>query len=161
MGSKRLGVISGSPHPGDPVLKAWGALMGESIKSNGRKGNSRSYGPLGNRLLKHYRENQILQAIFRFGRGGSGARIVLNTSAYPDWITPDRIGKIKKFRGKKKREGVDLLRETDEEYTQNEIATATSASQPSVSTTTQWLQNHGYVRIATNDKGTVTYQWNR
>lgn len=57
----RLGVVIGSPDPGEPRVQRWAALAGKSVESNGEKGRSRSYGEFGDRLLHGMRENEVLQ----------------------------------------------------------------------------------------------------
>ena len=89
-GEIRLGVIAGSPAPGDPQLVLLGALAGESIEWNGERGVKRSYGDFGDRFLHGLRENEVLQAVFRFGReevdGTRGATVYVHTGALPEWV---------------------------------------------------------------------------
>ncbi|MGQ5515634.1 helix-turn-helix transcriptional regulator [Halococcus saccharolyticus] len=165
--NKELGVVSGAPHPGDDVIKRWAALMGVAAEPNRNKSSGRgfgmdlSYGILGDEVFRHFREHQVLQAIFRFGRKGNlQPTVVLNTSAYPDWISVDETLNPKKFRGKKKREIVDYLREIGGGATQKEITTNTSASRKSVSECLKQLSDDGFVsRAGTNDSGVTLYEW--
>jgi hypothetical protein len=90
LGSDRLenvdaGVILGSPHPGDEIIKKWCALAGYTAESNGR-GMDKSYGYTGDKIFKHVREHQVLQALFRFARNGQGATVYVDTAAVPDWL---------------------------------------------------------------------------
>lgn len=85
LAKKDVGLILGSPHPGDKEIKKWAAFFGEAATRSG-SGANLSYGPFGDRVLKHLRENEVLQAIFRFARDGSGATVYVNTAAIPRWL---------------------------------------------------------------------------
>jgi len=109
---KQLGAILGSPHPGDDILKQWGALAGESITDNGEHGVHRSYGRIGNGILRHFRENQVLQAILRFGRNEEESHVYAHTSALPEWIDAERVN-VFHFTNERRRRIADYLREAD------------------------------------------------
>jgi hypothetical protein len=81
-----VGVIFGSPHYGNDVIKKWTALAGVAGKSNGKSGLDKSYGEFGDKILQHMREHRVLQALFRFARQGDGATVYVDTVALPDWI---------------------------------------------------------------------------
>jgi hypothetical protein len=86
----RLGIVAGSPEPSSQTLQLWGALAGTSVESNGEKGWDRTYGDFGDRLLLGMRENEVLQAVMRFGRsvkdGERGATVYVHTGALPEWV---------------------------------------------------------------------------
>jgi hypothetical protein len=109
---KQLGAILGSPHPGDDVLKQWGALAGEAITDNGGRGNHRSYGLVGNDILCHFRENQVLQAILRFGRNDDESHVYVHTSALPEWIDAEEVN-VSHFVNRQRRRIADYLRGND------------------------------------------------
>lgn len=99
-----LGIVSGSPHPGDPTFQREAALMGFSIESNGEKGEAKSYGEHGDPIHQHFVHNQVLQAICRFGRDADEATVYINTTAIPDWLTFDKKVNPGLFAGEKARE---------------------------------------------------------
>jgi hypothetical protein len=96
---KRLGVIIGSRHFGDGYVKKWGAYLGDAVESPDRsdeenRGVGLSYGETGDKILKHMREHETVQALMRFGRDGNGAVIYVHTNTLPSWYpteteTPD------------------------------------------------------------------------
>lgn len=86
----RLGIVAGSAENGSDEIERWGALAGRPIESNGGKGMERAYGEYGNAILHGMRENEVLQAVMRFGRkeqnGERGATVYVHTAALPDWV---------------------------------------------------------------------------
>lgn len=105
---ERVGIVSGSPHPGDTEIQKWGAFMGRTIESKG-KGLSKSYGPVGDRIHRHFVHHRVLQAILRFGRDGNGATVYVNTKAVPDWLDIDMDQDVPRFKGAGTRAVVDHL----------------------------------------------------
>ncbi|WP_049915161.1 hypothetical protein [Natrialba taiwanensis] len=94
-GTIRLGIVLGNPHPGDDVVKKWGALAGYSIeRQEGTSGEDTDYGYFGNRVMEALIRNEVLQAVMRFGReevdGEKGATVYVHTSALPEWIEPEK-----------------------------------------------------------------------
>jgi DNA-binding transcriptional ArsR family regulator len=87
-----VGIISGSTHFGDDFVKRWAAYLGESVEPNRDYesqtglGMDLSYGPVGDRILRHMREDEVLQAILRFGRGTVPATVYVHTAAVPSWL---------------------------------------------------------------------------
>ena len=76
-----LAALLGSPHYGHHTVDHVAALAGEEAVPTGR-GIALDYGtPTANAYLKHMREDQVMQAILRFARGGSGALVFARTSA--------------------------------------------------------------------------------
>lgn len=88
----RVGIVAGSPHYGDDYIKRWSALAGESAQEardeDGKrlKGMIQDFGDYGNRILRSMRENEVLQAMLRFGRDGEGATVYVHTAALPEWV---------------------------------------------------------------------------
>lgn len=87
-GNEDVGVIIGSTHYGNSFLKQIGAFMQERIESNGEKGPEKSYGMLGDEILRNMREYQVAQAILRFGRDENvdEATVYVHTAAIPEEI---------------------------------------------------------------------------
>lgn len=142
-----LGIVSGSPHPGDPTFQREAALMGFSIESNGEKGEAKSYGEHGDPIYHHFVHNQVLQAICRFGRDADGATVYINTTAIPDWLTFDKKVNPELFAGKKAREIAACLREYGEEgATQQILADETDCSKRYVRDRLNRLVDAGYVK---------------
>lgn len=78
------GAILGSPRVDDDVIRQWAAFVGEAVAPKRKAGDD--FGGFGDDLVHHFRENEVLQAIFRFARQGDGAIVYVNTSAIPDWV---------------------------------------------------------------------------
>lgn len=87
-----VGIISGSTHFGDDFVKRWAAYLREGVEANRDYesqtglGMDLSYGPVGDRILRHMREDEVLQAVLRFGRGAVPATVYVNTAAVPSWL---------------------------------------------------------------------------
>jgi len=95
-----LGFISGSPYPGDQVVKQWCALCGESTQpersDDETAGSTLEFSTdLGETIYRHFTHDLVFQAILRFGRtpGESVDRstVYVNTSASPEWISPRQL----------------------------------------------------------------------
>lgn len=91
----RLGIILGNPHPGDGVIEKWSALAGHSAeRREGTSGKATDYGYFGNRVMEALVQNEVLQAVMRFGReeknGEKGATVYVHTSALPEWVDPEK-----------------------------------------------------------------------
>lgn len=108
--SSRRGVVSGSPHYGDKYVQWWGALAGKTVK-RAEDGTGSVYGPFGDKVLHHFRENEVAQAALRFGRDGRGAVVYLNTSAIPEWIPLYKSGRLLALRSEGERQVIAALRE--------------------------------------------------
>lgn len=105
-----VGVIHGSPHPGDNPIKKWAGYLGIPVEGTG-KGMDRTYGDLADDIYHHFVHNQVFQAILRFGRGESDATVYVNTAALPDQITPEATVRVELFDRENKRAIADHLRE--------------------------------------------------
>lgn len=102
--STRVGIVAGSPHYGDTYIQKWSALAGESaqivLDERGirTKGMEQDFGPYGNKILRGFRENEVLQAIMRFGRDAGGATVYVHTAALPEWVERSaRVSEIRKW----------------------------------------------------------------
>ena len=142
---KQLGAILGSPHPGDDVLKQWGALDGVSITDNDERGVNRDYGPIGNDILGHFRENQVLQAILRFGRNDDESHVYVHTSALPEWIDAEKEG-IGYFINERRRRIADYLREVDSPVTRGKIIEELNIPETTVYRNIAYLNEAGFVQ---------------
>jgi len=94
-GEDSLGLVSGSPFPGDAIVKRWTALCGESttpIRSAEGPSTGQSlvgFEGFGDEIYHHFTHHQVAQAIFRFGREtaeGEQSTVYVNTTAVPDWL---------------------------------------------------------------------------
>ena len=90
----RLGVVIGSNHYGDGFIKKWGAYAGQAVERNGEKGSDLSYGRFGDKVVKHMREHDTLQAAMRFGRDGNGAVVYVHTDTLPEWVPLAGEGRV-------------------------------------------------------------------
>ncbi|WP_157224577.1 hypothetical protein [Natronococcus occultus] len=83
-----LGIVIGSAHYGDPYVEMWAALAGKSAKRvEGTRGKTLDYGDsVANDVLYGMRENEVLQAVMRFGRDGKQATVYVHTAALPEWV---------------------------------------------------------------------------
>lgn len=87
---KRVGAVIGSNHYGDGFVKKWAAYAGEVAEREG-KGTELAYGAFGNRVLRHMREHDTLQAAMRFGRDGNGAAVYVHTNTLPEWVEENAL----------------------------------------------------------------------
>ena len=170
----RLGTVIGSPHPPeDEGVERWGALAGESVQrrtdADGRvkRGTDLDFGPLGNSLFRDVVENEVLQAVMRFGRVPSseseerGATVYVHTSRLPYWVTPDSRVEIKAW-SKGMKEVVTALRESDVwpdgEWTNRAIASVVSVGTKQVGELMKELEAEGYVSSWRGGRGNA-YHW--
>lgn len=157
---KQVGIVSGSPHPGDQVLQRWGAFMGHSIPSPDQ-GEEKDYGQVGNHIYRHFVHNEVLQAILRFGRQGQSSTVYVNTQAIPDWLTIDSDLDVSLFAGEKTREIVDFLREhTGEDITKSRICQECSVSPETAHRVLEEMKGR-YVKKHDNlgRNGAHLYEW--
>jgi hypothetical protein len=120
----RLGVVIGSNHYGDDFLKKWGAYADVAVERNGEKGAALSYGEFGDRVLRHMREHETLQAAMRFGRDGHGAVVYVHTDTLPDWVPLAGEGRVLTVHSDGMRAVVDVLAEAGEATTAEIVAHA-------------------------------------
>jgi len=88
-------MISGSPLPGDDVIKHWTGLCGEATAPKRSNGTLVGYDGFGQTVYEYFTHQQVFQAILRFGREVSETTttVYLNTTALPTWLSEitDRI----------------------------------------------------------------------
>lgn len=89
---EELGVVSGTPYPGDDIIELWSGLCGQPTDSEG-VGMDKSFNHVGEEVFRHFTHHQVIQAILRFGRHRSviddgGSTVYVNTKAVPSWFSP-------------------------------------------------------------------------
>ena len=152
-----VGVVLGSPHPGDEVFQRWGAFMGFAIEGSG-KGVNRSYGGrVGNEIYHHFVHDQVLQSILRFGRDGQEAHVITTSMATPSWVEPEEL-ELPWF-AESERDVVDYLRDSDG-ATQKEIVEETGLAKSIVSETLTGLEGQDYIGLdGTDGEGNLRRVW--
>jgi hypothetical protein len=80
---------SGTARPPNEEFQVWGAFQGESIPG---QPNNNSFGTVGDRIRYQLRDAYVGRSVARFTE--SGATLVLNTTARPDWLQSPRDTKI-------------------------------------------------------------------
>jgi len=92
-----LGVVVGTPHPGDSVIQKWAGFCGSVAEPEG-KGTDKEFGGSTGEIYQHFVHNQVVQAILRFGRSpevreNEGSTVYVSTEGLPSWFEVDeRIG---------------------------------------------------------------------
>jgi len=87
-----LGVVMGTPFPGDDIVRLWAGLCGKGVDISG-EGAAKTFGEFGDQIFEHLTHNQVVQAILRFGRDETvyergGATVYVSTKALPTWFEP-------------------------------------------------------------------------
>lgn len=156
-GTTRLGIILGNPHPGDDVIEKWSALAGHSAERRaGTEGEATDYGFFGNSVMKALVQNEVLQAVMRFGReerhGEKGATVYVHTSALPDWVEPEkRPVSVDSWMTQKDgmRQVIEAIYDLDDwrtrEWKVGEIADSVSIVPKSARKHLKTLVEHGYL----------------
>jgi len=81
LASRRLAALLGCQHFSDVFVERWAALAGEEVHRTGH-GSTLDYNSrIGNQLLQHMQEDQVMQAALRFGRDSGGALVFAHTAA--------------------------------------------------------------------------------
>jgi hypothetical protein len=83
-----VGIVLGSPHPGDRPIQITAALEGYTAVRDADtdgKGTDLDYGIPETPFLRHYREHKVAQAALRFGRT-TAATVYIHTSVLPEWL---------------------------------------------------------------------------
>uniref|UniRef100_UPI003EC13A7F hypothetical protein n=1 Tax=Halobellus sp. EA9 TaxID=3421647 RepID=UPI003EC13A7F len=159
----RVGIVAGSPHYGDDHIKRWSALAGESAQRGDDKdgirlkGMAQDFGDYGNRILHGMRENEVLQAILRFGRDGGGATVYVHTAAIPEWVKRD--GAVPEIRvwPPGMYQVLEAIRETrDREWRTSDITSRVSVSEQQVREHLHTLAEFGFVSYRREGRG---YTW--
>lgn len=125
--SARLGAVVGSNHYGDGFVAKWGAYArevvptGDDARPENRRGRDLSYGSFGDRILRHMREHETLQATMRFGRDGNGAVVYVHTNTLPEWVPIAGEGHVLRCRSEGERQVIDVANRLGE-WTTAELA---------------------------------------
>ena len=151
---KRVGAVIGSNHYGDDYLKKWGAVAGEAVARNDEKGADLSYGPFGDDVLAHMRENETLQAAMRFGRDGNGAVVYVHTDTLPEWVPVAAEGRVRRTWSDGMRE-VLIEAQHREEFSTREIADAVDLSARQVRDHLHTLVEDGFLAAEYDGSGYV------
>ncbi len=86
-GDRRVGLVLGSPEwQLHHNVKLIAAFMDNRVEWNGERGVDKSFGEVGDPIMRAFREYMVGQAILRFGRKSQGATVYVHTSAIPDDI---------------------------------------------------------------------------
>ncbi|WP_136342251.1 hypothetical protein [Halapricum salinum] len=158
----RVGIVAGCPHYGDGYIQKWAALAGESVeialdeRGNRTKGMNQDFGSFGNQILWGMRENEVLQAVLRFGRDSGGAIVYVHTAALPQWVERSKI--VDRSQIQPWSDGmVDILqtiRKLDgDEWRTNDIADQIDLSGTQTNTNLNTLHDLGYLCKRTVGRG--------
>lgn len=153
--STRLGAVIGSRHYGDRYIKRWGAFENKAIETNGEHGVERSYGEFGDKILRHMREHETLQAVLRFGRDGGGGTVFVHTNTLPEWVPLAGRGTTIKVWSDGMKEVMDAVRRASE-WTTSEVAERCSITRRQVLNNLNTLAEIGYVSVETDG---TEYVW--
>ena len=93
-----LGVVMGTPYPGDDLVRIWAGFCGEYVNSS-NTGEAKTFGEFGDAIFRHFCHDQVVQAVLRFGRHesiwqGDGSTIYLSSLAVPDWFEASKTVKV-------------------------------------------------------------------
>ena len=169
-----VGVVLGSPHPGDNELKILAALDGAELEiqreygGDGRKKETihtlkstplTAEPDLENPYLNHVRENEIVQAVFRFGRE-EGATVLVQTSAIPDWLcTEEPVDAIDRFRHEGEQNILRCMKTSESDLlSTSDIAHCADLHKSTVHRHLQKLREENEVRLI-NDGTGQGYFW--
>lgn len=100
LGAYHFGIVAGCNFPGDDVVQKWAAFANACVRpatneeGERLKGTKTDFGSDGNPFMWAVRENEVLQAIMRFGRdsddeGEWWAKVYVETAAIPKWTEAD------------------------------------------------------------------------
>lgn len=156
----RVGAVFGSPHFGDLYIQKYAALSGLSVKRIGY-GNELTYGEKADNLLHNMREDEVLQAILRFGRDGGGAKVYVHTSAIPEWVN-ETTADVKVYswdnRNSYRKTICETMRKDDSvEWRVNELAEATGVSNHTARKHLKALRKWGLVDFRKEGNAHVYY----
>jgi hypothetical protein len=88
LGTNKTGVVLGAPHPGDDTIERAALLAGETVDPEGH-GIGKDYNSaLANEYLAHAWQDQLTQAVHRFGRDEDGAIVFVHSAAVDDERLP-------------------------------------------------------------------------
>lgn len=119
---KEIGIVIGSNHFGDRFVKIWGAYAGERVERGDGKGHNLTYGEFGDKILRHMREHETIQAAMRFGRDEDvSPTVFVHTDTLPDWVPVAALGDFVETWNDSTREVIDVITDLEVAST-NEIA---------------------------------------
>jgi DNA-binding transcriptional ArsR family regulator len=153
---ERVGIVAGSQHYGDDYPKMWGALAGRSVERGDGKGMDLDYGEFGNKVLRHMREYEVLQAVLRFGRNEFPTTLYVHTAALPEWVPVEAKGQIERW-SKGVQAVVEVLEnDAPDEWRTSDVAEQVSISKRQVRTNLSRLAESGYIEKRKEGRG---YTW--
>lgn len=143
-----IGIVLGAPHTGHAVVERWAALAGEEIDTEGHGLNLDYNSNLANTFLKYIREDQVMQAVLRFGRDEEGALVFAHTAALRDDLPVEGDGVVATAysrAGKAVRNAVLPYLKSGAEFTVSDIAGEVSHSRRSVQRKLAEFDRLGYI----------------
>ena len=159
----RVGIVAGSPNYGFDYIKRWSALAGESVEEsrdeNGKslKGMEQDFGDYGNKILYGMRENEVLQAILRFGRDGKGASVYVHTAAIPEWVKRDsRVVDIHSWPSGMEEIFQVIRQEGRPEWRTKDVSSKVSITEQQVRDHLHTLVDFGFISVKKKGRG---YLW--
>jgi hypothetical protein len=146
LGEHKLAAVLGSQHYGDHAVEYMAALAGEEVSRSGR-GHTLDYGsPVANAYLKHMREDQTMQAVLRFTRGGSGAIVFARTAALrPDLPVVGEGHVVNSWNATATTLARELRRRRGDEFTVADVAGAVDVTKTQVRRILDEFAQLGYV----------------
>jgi hypothetical protein len=146
LGEHKLAAVLGSQHYGDHAVEYMAALAGEEVSRSGR-GHTLDYGsPVANAYLKHMREDQTMQAVLRFTRGGSGAIVFARTAALREDLPVVAEGHVmNSWNATATTLARELRRRRGEEFTVADVAGAVDVTKTQVRRILDEFAQLGYV----------------
>ena len=81
LSDRRLAALLGCQHYSDVFVERWAALAGEEVHRTGRGSDLDYHSEIGNDLLRHMQDDQVMQVALRFGRDTGGALVFAHTAA--------------------------------------------------------------------------------
>lgn len=104
------------------------------------------YGSFGNAILHGMREQEVLQAVMRFGRDKKGATVYVHTAALPEWVERSSpVSTIQKWCPGIKEIFSAIQSHPEETWVGNDIADRVSISYQQVMTHLGTLEDFDYI----------------
>jgi hypothetical protein len=168
--NESLGVVAGTPHPGDTVIQRWSALCGFAGASEGTSIDKEFAGST-QEIYNHFVHNQVVQAILRFGRSDhvretDGSTVYVITKALPPWFEANESIDIKR----NSKEGTiiskvfqdnDHKKELEHTHTASTMAERVGVSRKHIKTTLDTLVEEGVLDVSRDHGkgGADLYRW--
>lgn len=150
------GIVAGSRHYGDEHLEKWGALKGISVgRQEEGRGLDLSYGVFGDKVLRHMREHQVMQAVLRFARGATDTTVYVHTAALPSWAPIEATGRIEMW-SQGATDALSTLRSNDGGLRTSDVTDQVKQGERSVRKNLNRLNEVGLVDQEQQGKG---YEW--